>query len=85
MRQYEGGDLGELSLDWQQLPAGWDEERRLSRMTRWVLEADALGVRYAMSLPGLAIGPDAGPTHRDHCLESLATWALPAPQAGRNP
>ena len=76
VRQYEGGDLGELSLEWDQLPAGWDVEQRLSRMTRWVLDADALGVRYAMRLPGVPVPPDAGPAHRAHCLELLATWGL---------
>ncbi|MFP5412020.1 MAG: DUF58 domain-containing protein [Gammaproteobacteria bacterium] len=85
VRQYEGGELGELSLDWDQLPPGWDDERRLSRMTRWVLEADSLGVRYAMTLPGVAIAPDAGPAHRERCLESLATWGLaPAASTGRS-
>lgn len=83
VREYEGGELGELTLDWDQLPAGWDDERRLSRMTRWVLDADTLGVRYAMALPGVAIAPDAGPAHRERCLESLATWGLaPAGPAG---
>jgi len=76
VRQYEGGDLGELSLEWEQLPAGWDVEQRLSRMTRWVLDADALGVRYAMRLPGASVPPEAGPAHRARCLESLATWGL---------
>ena len=66
----------ELSLEWDQLPAGWDVEQRLSRMTRWVLDADALGVRYAMRLPGVPVPPDAGPAHRAHCLELLATWGL---------
>jgi uncharacterized protein (DUF58 family) len=82
VRQYEGGDPGELSLEWQQLPAGWDAERRLARMTRWVLDADALGARYGMQLPGAALAPDAGARHRARCLEVLATWGEPAVQAG---
>jgi len=83
VRQYEGGDLGELALEWSQLPAGWDDERKLSRMTRWVLDADALGVPWAMLLPGVSIGPDAGPSHREQCLRALATWGLPGARQGR--
>ncbi|MFA7664858.1 MAG: DUF58 domain-containing protein [Burkholderiaceae bacterium] len=74
--EYEGGAIGELLLDWQQLPAAWDAERRLSQLTRWVLEADALGVRYALALPGSTAAPDSGPVHRARCLEALATWGL---------
>lgn len=83
VRQYEGGDLGELSLDWDHLPADWDAERRLSRLTRWVLDADLLGARYALLLPGASLAADAGASHRIRCLETLATWG--APGAGARP
>src|SRR5690606_100647 len=73
-KQFDGGDLGELSLDWSVLPASMDAEARLSRLTRWVLDADAAGVRYALTLPGTRIATDIGPTHRARCLEALATW-----------
>ncbi|HRO60879.1 MAG TPA: SurA N-terminal domain-containing protein [Burkholderiaceae bacterium] len=76
VRQYEGGDLGELSLDWDQLPGNWDAEQRLSRLTRWVLEADSIGARYALRIPGTTLSTDAGPAHRARCLEALATWGL---------
>ena len=76
VRQYEGGDFGELALDWNDLPGNWDAEQRLSRLTRWVLEADAIGVRYALRIPGATLSPDAGPAHRARCLEALATWGL---------
>jgi uncharacterized protein (DUF58 family) len=73
-KEFEGGDLGELSLDWAQMPASMDVEARLSRLTRWVLDADAAGVRYALSLPGRHLDVDVGPAHRARCLEALATW-----------
>lgn len=73
-KQFDGGDLGELSLDWSLLPASIDVEARLSRLTRWVLDADAAGVRYALALPGRRIDFDLGPAHRARCLEALATW-----------
>lgn len=73
-KQFDGGEIGELSLDWSQLPASMEDEARLSRLTRWVLDAEAAGVRYALALPGLDIEPDLGPAHRTRCLEALATW-----------
>jgi uncharacterized protein (DUF58 family) len=83
VRQYEGGEPGELSLDWDQLPADWDIEPKLSRLTRWVLDADALGARYALHLPGVSVRAGAGASHRIRCLEALATWG--APDAGPLP
>ena len=47
-------------------------ELKLSRLTRWVLDADAAGVRYALELPGSRIELDNGPAHRQRCLEALA-------------
>jgi uncharacterized protein (DUF58 family) len=73
-KQFDGGDLGELSLDWSQLPTTMHVEARLSRLARWVLDADAAGVRYALALPGVSIATDFGPTHRARCLEALALW-----------
>ena len=83
VRHYEGGDLGDLLLDWDQMPAEWDPEQRLSRLTRWVLDADALGARYAVQLPGVALAPGTGAAHRVRCLEALATWGPPQPPAPR--
>jgi len=73
-KSFEGGSGGELLLEWQGLPAALDVEARLSRLTRWVLQAEAAGQRFALSLPGGRIGPDAGPAHRAACLEALATF-----------
>lgn len=73
-KQFDGGDLGELSLDWSLLPVSMHEEARLSRLTRWVIDADGAGVRYALTLPGASIASDFGPTHRARCLEALALW-----------
>ena len=73
-KQFDGGDLGELTLEWSALPASMNAEARLSRLTRWVLDADAAGVRYALALPGTRIALDHGTAHRTRCLEALATW-----------
>ncbi len=75
---FEGGGGGELLLDWRSLPTGMDDEARLSRLTRWVLQAEQAGQRFGLTLPGLEIDPDGGPAHLARCLEALATWSLPA-------
>jgi uncharacterized protein (DUF58 family) len=72
-KQFEGGERGELWFDWHQMPGVLDPELRISRLTRWVLDADAAGARWALSLPGEQIALDGGPAHRNRCLEALAT------------
>lgn len=74
VKQFEGGEAGELMLDWAGLPLTMDVEARLSRLTRWVLLADSAGCRFALALPGRTLGPDGGPGHVAECLEALATF-----------
>ena len=50
-----------------------DVETRLSRLTAWVLAADAQGLDYGLRLPGVEIAPAGGPAQRLRCLEALAT------------
>ncbi|MCW7538181.1 DUF58 domain-containing protein [Aquabacterium sp. A7-Y] len=64
----------ELWIDYQ-LTGGADLERRLSRLTAWVLSADRLGMAYGLRLPGHDIAPDHGEAHRRRCLEQLALYA----------
>ena len=49
-KQFEGGERGELWLDWQHLPASLEVEAKISRLTRWVLDAEASGTRWALAL-----------------------------------
>ncbi len=74
VKEFEGGERGELTLAWDALPAQFDTEARLSRLARWVLTAEATGKPYALRIPGTALGPDLGQTHRARCLEALATY-----------
>lgn len=67
----------ELHLDMQALQ-GLDPERRISRLTAWVLAADQSGQRYRMSLPGERIEAGSGAAQRRHCLDTLATWGHPS-------
>lgn len=59
-------------LDWDRLPAGWDTERRLSQLTRWVIDADAAGRAYGLRLPGIQHPAAHGEAHRHACLRALA-------------
>lgn len=71
-KQFDGSISGDLLLDWHALPAGMDAETRLSRLTRWVIDAEAAGIRYGLRLPRRAIDVDSGPAHRATCFEALA-------------
>jgi uncharacterized protein (DUF58 family) len=62
----------ELWLDFAAAGAH-DIERKLSRLTAWVLQADKLGLDYGLRLPGRQISPAAGEVHKRRCLEALAT------------
>ena len=73
-KHFEGGAASEMRIDFAALPAAMDTEARLSRMTRWVLEAEARGLPYAFRL-GTASHPSAlGGAHRESCLRALALY-----------
>jgi len=74
-KQFGGGITEELWLHWEQL-GNLTLEQRLSRLTRWVLEADALGLAYGLTLPDQSISPARGDGHRHRCLEALALFGL---------
>ncbi len=72
VKQFEGAGGGELLLDWHAMPPAMAAEARLSRLAAWVLEADSQGLRWGLRLPGQLLPLDAGPAHRERCLEALA-------------
>jgi uncharacterized protein (DUF58 family) len=71
---FSGRADAHLWFDWHALPATLGAEERLSRLARWVLDADLQDAAYGLRLPGETIAPDAGPAHRDHCLRALALY-----------
>lgn len=71
-KMFSGHADTHLWLDWQALPSALNVEDRLSRLARWVLDADAAGAAYGLRLPGTTVAPDTGPAHRDECLRALA-------------
>jgi uncharacterized protein (DUF58 family) len=74
VKQFSGLAAGELWLDWDQLPPDLPTEARLSRLTRWVLDAARAGHAYGLRLPSVAIAPGTGPVHQEQCLIALALF-----------
>jgi uncharacterized protein (DUF58 family) len=72
VKQFEAAGGGDLMLDFDALPSSLGLERRLSRLTRWVLDADASRIRYGLRLPDAMIDMGSGAQHRDRCLTALA-------------
>lgn len=74
-KQFDGETQQEVWLGWDMLP-NMEAEARLSRLTRWVLDADAAGLRYGLRLPEKTLAPATGPVHCSQCLEALALSGL---------
>jgi len=75
IKLFESPTGSELALDYAQQPAHLDTEARLSRLTRWVLMAEAAQLRYALTLPGVRIDLGSGAGHRERCLTALALFS----------
>ena len=75
-KHFEGGAASELRIDLAMLPASMDIEARLSRMTRWIMEAEARGLPYAFRLEQLAYPAALGGAHREACLRALALYGM---------
>lgn len=79
-KHFEGGGASELALDFALLPTALDLETRLSRMTSWVLEAEARGLPYAFRLGPVDLAPALGPAHQAECLQALALHGVTEPR-----
>ena len=77
-KAFAGGSSQGLWLDWHQTPER-DPEARLSRLTRWVLDAHGAGLNFGLRLPGREIPVQAGEAHLRQCLEALATYGQAGP------
>lgn len=74
-KQFAGSGGGAIWLDWSTLPEH-DSEARLSRLTRWALDAHAAGLRFGLRLPGRSLDADSGEAHLRRCLEALARFEV---------
>lgn len=85
-KMFEGTAAGELLLDIDSLPAAMDVESRLSRLTRWALDAEQQGLRYGLALGRTRLAPEHGPAHLARCLEALALFgSAESARPGRRP
>lgn len=73
VKQFAGTDVTTHWLDWSMLD-GLDTEQRLSRLTRWVVDAHAEGHAYGLRVPGTEIPPAISASHRHRCLSTLALY-----------
>ena len=71
-KQFTGASTAQVWLDWNELPPDLGVEARLSRLTRWLLDAHAQGLSYGLCLPGRKIPLDQGTRQFQDCLEALA-------------
>lgn len=73
-KHFEGGSASELRLDYALLPQTMDVEARLSRMTRWIIEAETCALPYAFALGDMRASAALGGAHREACLRALALF-----------
>lgn len=72
VREYERPVGPEVVLDWHDL-GSLPHERRISRLARWVNDAERDARRYRLHLPGQPpLGPGRGDAHHHQCLRALA-------------
>lgn len=75
VKQFEqGNDPQQLYFDLAQLPPEMNLEDQLSRLTRWVLTADAQHLCFGLRLGAQCFLPATGPAHRAACLQALALY-----------
>jgi uncharacterized protein (DUF58 family) len=79
-KHFEGGGADQLALDFNAMPLNMNLELRLSRMTRWVLDAEQRGLPYAFRIGAHDFGPAVGAAHQAACLRALALYGF-APEA----
>lgn len=75
IKEFTGGRPQSQWIDWE-LIEETDTEKRLSIMTRLVIDAEESGRLYGLRLPGINIVQDRGNLHRHRCLSALAMFGI---------
>ena len=75
-KHFEGGARTELVLDLAAMNPQLDLELRLSRLARWVLEAESRALPYAFRLGADSYEASNGVAHQSACLRALALYGL---------
>ena len=71
-KQFAGYAPAQVWLSLDSAPSHLALEDKLSRLARWVLDADAAGIAYGLALPNATINAATGVGHRERCLHALA-------------
>ena len=74
-KQFAAETSGNIWLDINQVP-NTGIEAKLSRLTSWVLDAEAAGIPYGLRLSDTLFPPALGEIHRHRCLEQLALYGI---------
>lgn len=74
-KQFSGADTSSQWFDLDQVNAE-SIEKRLSILTRWIIDAERTHADYGLRLPHCEIPPANGAAHRHRCLEALALFDL---------
>jgi uncharacterized protein (DUF58 family) len=61
-----------LIFDFAETALDGDLEQRLSRLCRWLLDADQAGLQYGLRLPEIEIPCGSGELHLCRCLQELS-------------
>lgn len=73
VKEFHGGGSATRWLDWNDTQER-DTEARISRLTRWVMDAQASDERWGLRLPGTEIPLGSGEAHYQRCLRALALF-----------
>lgn len=71
-KHFVGGELPEMMFHWDDTQG--EREHRISLLTRWVIEAAALGMSYGLELPGRRFSSGNDERHLAECLKALALF-----------
>lgn len=77
LKHFSGQVESTIWLDWAMLPQ-LEIEARLSRLARWVIDAEQRGTAYGLRLPNKVISPAIGELHKHRCLTALALFQVDA-------
>jgi uncharacterized protein (DUF58 family) len=72
-KQFAGADTSSQWFDFGAIASN-DVEKRLSILTRWIVDADRTLEDYGLRVPGNEFAPAHGEVHRRKCLETLALF-----------
>ena len=73
-KQFSSSQGGNVMLSWQDVAPLRDTEARLSQLCQWILDAEAAGINYGLSLATTTINYGHGQQHHHRCLSALALY-----------